>query len=375
MSFDFSTLITDRNKDDVTSFYALLSKPMSTWTPEELSAFNDGLLKGGYWWTDLNRVTACMEYLDKELRKLGYSSGYDPVVVHKGQSRLPDGYTELQYIQSSGAQYIDTGFIPNQDTRIVYDMERISAASAEHFFGVRTGSSTVKAFNFYIYNGGWRSGYNRTTNNGDDPSTGRYLIDKNKNVTTISHNSVQELELTATYGNFTCDGAAYLFAMQNAPNSASTGSHRLFSCQIYDDGTIARNFVPCTAPDNEIGLYDLIGKTFYGNSGTGEFVAGPEIPRDPEVEKDPYTWYKDDSPTISQIDAYLANVQAIKASLHEIPGTPNAPKTMTELFNYAEANNIEKILVMINDMLENIKHTINLGWALGIADIGLYGGV
>ena len=31
---------------------------------------------------------------------------------------LPSGYTRLEYIESTGTQYIDTGFIPNQDTRI-----------------------------------------------------------------------------------------------------------------------------------------------------------------------------------------------------------------------------------------------------------------
>lgn len=74
--FDFGTLITDRTLDDVLYLSALLSKPFPDWTEEEREAFNTGALKGGYCWTDLNRVTSCMEYLDEELRKLGYDSGY-----------------------------------------------------------------------------------------------------------------------------------------------------------------------------------------------------------------------------------------------------------------------------------------------------------
>lgn len=74
--FDFSTLITDRSSADVSSLSALLKKPLDTWTAEEMEAFNSGGLKGGYWWTDLNRVDACMAYLDVELANLGYSSGY-----------------------------------------------------------------------------------------------------------------------------------------------------------------------------------------------------------------------------------------------------------------------------------------------------------
>ena len=33
--------------------------------------------------------------------------------------RLPEGYTELKYIETTGTQHIDTGIIPNQDTRII----------------------------------------------------------------------------------------------------------------------------------------------------------------------------------------------------------------------------------------------------------------
>ena len=38
-------------------------------------------------------------------------------------------YTELEYIQSSGTQYIDTGFKPNQDTRVVTKFDMIQTES------------------------------------------------------------------------------------------------------------------------------------------------------------------------------------------------------------------------------------------------------
>ena len=90
--FDFSTLITDRTNADVSALSTLLSKKLEAWTPEELEQFNNGVLKGGYCWTDLNRVTACMEYLDEELSGFGYETGYKPVVVHEQPEPL-DPYT------------------------------------------------------------------------------------------------------------------------------------------------------------------------------------------------------------------------------------------------------------------------------------------
>ena len=53
--------------------------------------------------------------------------------------KLPSGYTELEYIQSSGTQYIDTGFKPNQDTRVVGDMQFMDNTSGNpaSLFGYR----------------------------------------------------------------------------------------------------------------------------------------------------------------------------------------------------------------------------------------------
>ena len=40
----------------------------------------------------------------------------------KAQSGLPEGYTALEYIQSSGTQYIDTGRKLTQDSDITIDL-------------------------------------------------------------------------------------------------------------------------------------------------------------------------------------------------------------------------------------------------------------
>ena len=37
--------------------------------------------------------------------------------IHNPASDVPEGYTQLEYIESSKTQYIDTGFKPNQDTK------------------------------------------------------------------------------------------------------------------------------------------------------------------------------------------------------------------------------------------------------------------
>lgn len=183
---------------------------------------------------------------------------------------LPEGYTQLMYLESSGTQYINTGFTPNQDARIQLDCERTAANATDHFFGVRTGNSASSAFAFYIYNSGWRWAYNNATASGTGPDIGRYFIDANKNVTTINGDTT----LTGTYASFTAAAAAPLFAMLSVPSGFSYGSFRLYTCRIYNNGLMVRNFIPCRNASGTIGLYDLVNGQFYTNAGTGTFTAG-----------------------------------------------------------------------------------------------------
>lgn len=358
MSFDYSTLITNRARSDSDTLKTLLSKPMAEWTAEERTAFNGAVMRGSYDYTDLNRVDACLEDLIARLGRVGCNvPGYERLKIERAvtpSSRLPEGYTQLEYIQSEGKQWIDTEITPDQDTRIIYDCERLSTASAEHFFGVRTGNAAKEAFCFYIYNSGWRYAYNNYVASDNGPSTGRYLFDANKNVMTINGSLI----LKNTYAKFKAAATATLFSMRSFSSGMSYGSHKLFSCQIYNNGTLTRNFIPCKPPTGAVGLYDLVGGKFYENAGTGSFTAGPVVtwedkPEEPTETLDPYTWYESDVPTVSLLAHYRANVAAVRSALRLPEETPGVPETMRRLTT-TEANNIEAILLTLNFILNNI---------------------
>ena len=272
--FDFSTLITDRSQADVDALESLLALPLSDWTAEQLAAFNQANSKGAYNYTDLNRVTACMEYLNEQLRGYGYQTGYSKVTIpHKAVSALPDGYTQVEYIESTGTQYINTGFTPNQDTRVVCDVvfPGTTGTSGKYVFGSRT-ALTQNSYTYFSYNRKYETTYNTQDNVCyQNLITGRFIIDKNKNVTTTNGTAYSH-----TYANFTCPGPLYLFALNNNGSLFGGGSLSLYSCQIYDNETLVRDFIPCIDAGGEVGLYDLVNDAFYGNAGTGDFIAGPE---------------------------------------------------------------------------------------------------
>ena len=79
--------------------------------------------------------------------------------------------------------------------------------------------------------------------------------------------TVSSVSFTSTYNLF-------LFANNNAGTAQLPGAMKLYSCQIYDNGTLVRDFWPCYDPDGVACLYDKVEKKYYYNAGSGAFTAG-----------------------------------------------------------------------------------------------------
>lgn len=188
---------------------------------------------------------------------------------------LPNGYTRLAYIQSSGGQYVDTGFKPNQDTRVVMDAQLVKSDttySANTLFGCRK-AANAEMFSFF-----WHTtqeqfyvGYNSSNMFLHMDYSARRVVDFNKNVVTAG-----EETSTTAYGAFSSSYNMTLLALNQASGVVLFAAAKLYSCQIYDNGTLVRDFVPCINDAGEVGLYDRENSKFYKNAGSGVFT-GSEV--------------------------------------------------------------------------------------------------
>jgi hypothetical protein len=190
-----------------------------------------------------------------------------------------DGYTILPYIESSGTQYIDTGFSPDQDSRMVLDFQP-SNTNAAVYAGCRAGNGTTRAFTINSGSGQSRPFYFAMDGSGNTVvgtlDTDRHVADMNK--TSFVFDNVAKT--TPTIENFTALNTIYLFACSN--NDTGTvnlqASCKIFSCKIYDDGVLVRDYIPVQKnSNNEVCMYDRVSNTFYSNAGTGTFIAGEEV--------------------------------------------------------------------------------------------------
>lgn len=199
------------------------------------------------------------------------------------QEGLPDEYTQLDYIASTGIQYIDTGIIPNQNTGFEIEFlsnNEISSTSGE--FGAILGArekSSVNELQLTSYTTK-DSGHNGTLRFGSNSYDANISVgEKNKitlkNKVCTSNNVVQTLE-----GEFTSPSTLSLFALNQNGTATQFGSVRIYSCKIYDGNKLVRDFVPCINSSNEAGLYDLVLGKFYTNQGEGEFVKSYNLPEE-----------------------------------------------------------------------------------------------
>lgn len=195
-------------------------------------------------------------------------------------TRLPSDYLELEFIRSTGTQYIDTGFAPNNTTRVVMDMvlsEQISVVDC--IFGARDTNYTYAEQKYAFFTnasgGSVRSDYFGTATTqvksaSFDAVGSRITVDKNQNECSVTGES-KSVELSHDPASGQCASTLYLCCMNTAGSAGTYSKIKIYSMKIYDNGVLVRDYVPCKNEDDKVGLYDLVTETFYSNSGTGAF--------------------------------------------------------------------------------------------------------
>ena len=192
-------------------------------------------------------------------------------IWQKAQSGLPNGYTAVNYLQSSGTQYIDTGRKLTQDSDITIDFsivgEKIRDAG---IFGSRESSSKNNLTLFqskqptaFVGDFSEYQKHRFTTAS----SLERTKIRMNKSGAWVNDILKKSWSNVADFKTPT-NGLIFDVGNNNWTNNKAV--MRLYS---YTDGD-AQQLVPCLDANGVPCLYDLIGKTALYNQGAGSFTWG-----------------------------------------------------------------------------------------------------
>ena len=228
------------------------------------------MLKLGGKYNDVARVFKKVSGIWVEQEELADVVDQTKRLVNGGEYvvELPEGYTRLEYIESTGNQYIDTNFIPDSNTRVVYDFEVVQEPSATlKIFAART-SSTYQFCFAVVPGSGYRTDYGGTRVSIPATVLGRHRVDKDKNVTTLDGTA-----FTNDAQVFSTGYSLILFGQNDSGTINELTTYRLYGCRIYDNGTLIRDMKPCLSPDATPGLYDIVNDVFYGSATTTDFAS------------------------------------------------------------------------------------------------------
>ena len=205
------------------------------------------------------------------------------LLAKKQGGRLPSGYQEVEYIESTGEQYIDTRFILKKSNGFSIDFvpeNDVVTTNAPNYInagGAGGTSNTRVGLNCY-----------KRTDNGElqffswytDPKitkNQRAILSVINRIIYYPDGTTREMNITETNPT---NSSMILFA---AYNQALTQIYRfskmkLYNFKLYDSTTVVRDYIPCyRKSDGEIGLYEIIEGRFLTNQGSGTFNKGLDI--------------------------------------------------------------------------------------------------
>lgn len=213
-------------------------------------------------------------------------------------SRLPSTYQEVEYIESSGTQYIDLWMVFTNNVNVEMDIA---------FTAARSGWSGIIWANKQNSSYSWAWGISASSMTYQKSGSSDKHIDWSWTPTlnekynfslsgsTVKRDGTTVATISWTIGTYSTPINATLFKVASQSSSNSwfpyNVSARIYYCKVYSSGTtLTRNLIPCyRKSDSVVWMYDLINSVFYTNSWTGTFAKWADVYLN-EL-KEAYLWY------------------------------------------------------------------------------------
>lgn len=201
-----------------------------------------------------------------------------PISLKIHVETIQSPYTTLEYIESTGTQYIDTGIKATNKTNTACAYKFTNTTQSGTVFGGRTTDSTATSKSYQYHGVGstqtmqvmYNNFYNGSLSTYD---TNTHFVELLNNVLYLDGNIIQNLP-TSTYQT---QYNVYLFATNTANMIQFPAKLQIFSCKFWENDVLVRDYIPVKNSSNIAGLYDLVNNTFCPSATATNFVAGPVV--------------------------------------------------------------------------------------------------
>lgn len=228
--------------------------------------FEDVFNKADGKWYKLNNLNQYEEYGV-------YGSGRTS--CEGSASRLPQGYTEVEYIENTSTAYLNLGVVLYDGDGTTWSIStrfasEPQAPSWDTFAYLLSTENTAEPY--YGFTMRWQNGYN--FNIGANPNNLVYnLVDNGDGTSgatitcpnTTTNNNTPLTMFVGTDGNF---GQDYW----------RNGTGKFYELQLTKNNVLVRNLVPAKRDsDDKYGMYDLVTNTFYVSPNNVDLSGGEPI--------------------------------------------------------------------------------------------------
>ena len=199
---------------------------------------------------------------------------------------------EIEYLQSSGTQYIDTGIVQttrNFELTLVLQWTGSTASQFETFFGYMAASPSITPrCGIHKYQSKWMFGTNDTNVTGVSIDSSKHTVFWTSNASTQKESlyidGTKIFEGTTTSTGLAGNTIRFFLGCRNRNGSTDNPCYaKFYSLNFKKFGEAAHttltaewNFIPVRV--GQVGyMYETVGEQLYGNSGTGSFTLGNDI--------------------------------------------------------------------------------------------------
>lgn len=200
-----------------------------------------------------------------------------------------DTYKEVEYLESTGKQYINTGVkvTPDYTVEVTFVMTQRNA-TWDTLFGTRSSNQarfTARWANSATGKLGVHRSKIKTANyeSYDDANATKTMVTDTWHTIKLAKREYTfdgQLRKTfsATTGTTAFPYPIFLFALCNSGSPADYGYFRIKKARIWNDkDELIRDYIPCVDLDGVPGMYDVVNDTFSKSGSSTKFTAGALI--------------------------------------------------------------------------------------------------
>lgn len=185
----------------------------------------------------------------------------------------------VEYLESSGTQWIDTGLRATAISKIFIDFVGKSGGN----YAV-CGASNGTAWNqgelsIFWVNNTFDLIYPLAKNSSAAIKRGSYALGVRYSIIYESQEAIineQEFENPAWSNEYVAEKTFFIGAVNRGTASSFPGRGLYYGFKMWNGDVLAGDFIPVRV--GQVGyMYDKVSGQLFGNAGTGEFIIGPDV--------------------------------------------------------------------------------------------------